>query len=322
MAVVYSTNDVHPRDSIAYWLDDVIKGFVRYAFTASDGPFRASVRFGKVGDLSIADYKCDPHGAERTARDIARARCDDIVFNLQLSGRSIHCQDDRQAVTEPGGLYLIEPRRPHTGHYQERSRTISIRMPRHTFEARLGSAAPHACRALSSQGPVAGLAFGFLTMITDRMDAIEGSAGAQIVEQALDLLALAISAEGTGRVTLSSPRTVALTLLKAAIEARLHEPELKPTVAAAAAGISVRYANALLAEEDSCLERYIIERRLERCRRVLDDPAQAHRMIGEIAFSWGFSDLSHFNRRFKAEFGRSPGEYRRHVQRASPPPGD
>ena len=34
-------------------------------------------------------------------------------------------------------------------------------------------------------------------------------------------------------------------------------------------------------------------------------------MIGDIAYSWGFSDLSHFGRRFKAEFGCSPGDYRR-----------
>jgi len=316
MAVVFSTSDVHPRDSVAYWLDGVIGGFVRYAFTAGDGPYRASVRFGTVAALSIADYECDPHGAERTAREIARARCDDIVFNLQLSGRSIHCQDDRQVVTEPGGFFMLDPRRPHTGHYEEQSRTISIRMPRHNFEARLGSAAPHACRGLSSKGPVAGLAYGYLTMISDRMDVIEGAAAGRIAEHALDLLALAISAEGAGGLTLSSPRTVALTLLKATIEAKLHEPELKPAVAAAAAGISVRYANSLLASEDSCLERYIIGRRLERCRRALEDPAHANRMISEIAFGWGFSDLSHFNRRFKAEFGCAPGEYRKNTQRA------
>ncbi len=313
----YSTNDVHPRDSIAYWLDGVIGGFVRYAFTASDRPYRASVRFGKVAGLCIADYECDPHGAERTAREISRARCDDIVFNLQLSGRSVHCQDDRQAVTEPGGFFLLDPRRPHTGHFQEQSRTISIRMPRRSFEARLGSAAPHACRALSSQGPVAALAIGFLTLITDRMDTLEGSAANRIAEQALDLLALALSAERAGAVTLSSPRTVALTMLKAAIESRLHDPELKPAVAAAAAGISVRYANALLAEEERGLERYIIGRRLERCRRMLEDPRQVHRTIGDIAFSWGFSDLSHFIRRFKAEFGCAPGEYRRRSRQTS-----
>jgi AraC-like DNA-binding protein len=34
-------------------------------------------------------------------------------------------------------------------------------------------------------------------------------------------------------------------------------------------------------------------------------------MIGEIAFSWGFSDLSHFVRRFRAAYGMTPGDYRR-----------
>ncbi len=77
------------------------------------------------------------------------------------------------------------------------------------------------------------------------------------------------------------------------------------------AGISIRYANALLSVEGTSLERCILDRRLERCRRALEDPRQAHRTIGDIAFAWGFSDLSHFTRRFKAEFGVSPGEYRR-----------
>jgi AraC-like DNA-binding protein len=133
-----------------------------------------------------------------------------------------------------------------------------------------------------------------------------------IAEQALDLVSLALAADAeAANVTLSSRRAVTLTLLKSAIEARLHDPELRPAGAAAAAGISVRYANALLAEEDTGLERYIIDRRLQRCRRALEDPAQAHRMIGDIAYSWGFSDLSHFGRRFKAAFGCSPGDYRR-----------
>jgi AraC-like DNA-binding protein len=39
-----------------------------------------------------------------------------------------------------------------------------------------------------------------------------------------------------------------------------------------------------------------------------------HRMIGEIAFSWGFSDLSHFSRRFRDQFGMTPSEARRNRQ--------
>ena len=316
MAVVYSTNDVHPRDRVAYWLEDVLRGFIRLSPETGDGPFQARMRLGVVGDFSIADYEGGPHEAERTAREISRGQHDDIILNVQLGGRSIHSQADHQLVMERGTCFLFESRKPYSAQFADRNRLLSIRVPRRSFEARLGAAVPRACLALSSQKPVAGLAIGYLTMITERMDALEGVAAARIAEHALDLLALAISTESERGMTLSSPRAVALTMLKAAIEARLHEPDLKPAVAAAAAGISVRYANALLAEENSGIERYIITRRLERCRRVLEDPTQAHRMIGDIAFSWGFSDLSHFNRRFKAEFGCAPGEYRRNARRA------
>jgi AraC-like DNA-binding protein len=44
---------------------------------------------------------------------------------------------------------------------------------------------------------------------------------------------------------------------------------------------------------------------------ALEDPRQAHRTIGDIAYSWGFSDLSHFSRRFKGAFGCAPGDYRK-----------
>jgi AraC-like DNA-binding protein len=102
--------------------------------------------------------------------------------------------------------------------------------------------------------------------------------------------------------------------LKSAVDAGLCDPELRPATVAAAAGVSVRYANALLSHEKTSLARYIQDQRLERCRAALGDPAHAHRTIGEIAFSWGFSDLSHFGRRFKAEYGCLPSDYRREMR--------
>jgi AraC-like DNA-binding protein len=99
--------------------------------------------------------------------------------------------------------------------------------------------------------------------------------------------------------------------IHAAIEARLADPALDAKTVAAAAGVSVRYANAVLAEEGTSIMRLIQTRRLARCRRALDHPLQNHRTISEIAYGWGFSDMTHFGRRFKAAFGRSPRDYRR-----------
>ena len=147
-------------------------------------------------------------------------------------------------------------------------------------------------------------------MLANRADAIDQSMGAQIVQQALDLVALAFESVGGGVAQLSSTRTTNLTRLKSVIETRLHDPALKPAIAAAAAGISVRYANALLAQEDSSLERFITLRRLLLCREALESPQHLSRTIGEIAYGYGFSDLSHFTRRFKDQFGCTPSEIR------------
>jgi len=36
----------------------------------------------------------------------------------------------------------------------------------------------------------------------------------------------------------------------------------------------------------------------------------AHRHVSEIAFAWGFNDLSHFGRVFREHFGMSPRDFR------------
>ncbi len=110
---------------------------------------------------------------------------------------------------------------------------------------------------------------------------------------------------------LSSPRTLVLLNLHAAIEARLHDPALDSRTAAAIAGVSVRYANAVLAELDTSIARLIQTKRLARCRRALEDPAQRHRTLSEIAYGWGFSDMTHFGRAFKKTYGALPSDYRR-----------
>jgi AraC-like DNA-binding protein len=43
----------------------------------------------------------------------------------------------------------------------------------------------------------------------------------------------------------------------------------------------------------------------------MDDPAQARRTLSDIAFAWGFSDMTHFSRVFKKMYGLLPSEYRR-----------
>jgi AraC-like DNA-binding protein len=234
-----------------------------------------------------------------------------LLLSALLEGQCAWDQDCRQAINAPGNVVLLDTRRPFLVSAQSPTRSHTFTIPRFELEARLGSIAGLTARTMDVRDPVMGIAAGFLAMLPDRMDAFDGPTSLQIASQALDLVALALSTETQKSVrALSSSRGIALLRLKSVIEARLTDPDLKPGVAATAAGLSVRYANELLSLEGTSIERYIVARRLERCRRALEDPTQMHRTIADIAFNWGFRDLSHFARRFKAAFGLAPRDYR------------
>jgi AraC-like DNA-binding protein len=318
MAVTYSTSNAHPRDSISYWVEVATKAFVRHEFKALGGPaYRGDIHAGALDGLGVSSFECDSCEVNRSSADIARADSDDVLLVLQLSGIGHFGQDGRHDVNRRGNFLLIDTRRPFTIHFPERIRSVTFKIDRPAIEARLGNLGALTARSIKPEGPVAGLASGFLSMLVARVDLVAGAAASKLADQALDLIALAATAEfGQSGVALSSVRSTTLLRLKSVIEARLREPDVRPAAIAAEVGISVRYANALLSQEDSSVERYLLQRRLERCRQTLDDPAQAHRMIGEIAYAWGFSDLSHFGRRFRNVYGMTAGDYRRRSQEA------
>lgn len=242
---------------------------------------------------------------------------------MQLSGSGHTAQGDRLAVNESGGFVLLDTDRPYNLSFQRTARSVSLMIPRQALEERLPGASALSGLALGAGRPLTAIASVFLSMLPSRIDAVEKATASPLAEKALDLIALALALEVGQTATLFSERTVALYRLKSIIEGMLSNPALKPATVAAAAGIGVRYANDLLSKEGCSIERYILHRRLERCRRALEDPAQARRLIGEIAFAWGFSDLSHFVRRFRKAYGMAPGDYRRCAQeRAAATPAD
>jgi AraC-like DNA-binding protein len=126
---------------------------------------------------------------------------------------------------------------------------------------------------------------------------------------AVDLIALSIARTLEGEtVRVSSSKAILLARIRTAIEARLTDPNLHAQDIADAVGISVRYANEILSAQDTSIMQLVLARRLTRCRYALEDPDQAHRTVSEIAYGWGFCDLTHFGRKFKAAYGMTPSE--------------
>ncbi len=316
MDMVLRLADIHPRDRVAYWHDLACKAFVRHECrVTSSSALNATIDCVRLGELGLVNI--ESRGLERvdrTARNIAQGDDDIFMLCVQLHGSATICQDGRETVIYPGDFALLDAQRPYVCRYPHRKQ-ITIKIPHRSLKARLASSSELTAHAVRHDDSLGGLTSGYISMIPARIDALHPAAKAQIAEHVLDLIALALAtATGRDKPALSSARALALLQLRMAVESRLSNPALDPATVAAAAGISVRYANTLLSQQGTSLERLIVSQRLDHCRRALEDAGQSHRTITEIAFAWGFSDLSHFNRRFKAEHGCSPRDYRRRFQ--------
>lgn len=312
MKILFSTNNVHPRDAYDYWHEMLCKKVIGHDCTPEcRGTFQAELQAGAVADIGLITYETSPMYCCAAARHVGRANPEELFVVRQTAGVVVVEQDGRQALLEAGDFTLLDPRRPVTARYLKGSRPLILKVPRRQLEARIGSTRQVVARLIKPSESEYSLTSAVLAMLQTYANKLGRSTEDVVRNQALDLIAVSFAkAMNRERPRLSSARSLVLVRLRATIEARLSDPTLDPETVAAAVGVSVRYANAVLAAEDTSITRLIQHRRLERCRRALEDPAQRHRSISEIAYGWGFSDMTNFGRRFRTAYGLLPSEHR------------
>ena len=312
METIFSTGEVHPRDRFDYWHSVACKQIVDHDCRPETRTgFDAEIQVGSLGELNLVQFHNSPMLVAHTAAHVSHTRSDDLFVCRQASGQVIIEQDAREVLLDVGPFTLVDPLLPYKAKFLKGSTTLIIKVPRGELEARLGRTQELTARAINcdqAEHVLAAALFGALPSLIGKMN----PASEEIVgTHALDLLAICLSSTlDERRARPSSPRAVTLMRLRAVIEARLADHYLNVPTVAAAAGVSVRYANEVLAEQETSIRRLILTRRLSRCRSALENPMQAHRTISEIAHGWGFSDMTHFGRCFKRAFGTSPSAFR------------
>jgi len=127
----------------------------------------------------------------------------------------------------------------------------------------------------------------------------------------IDLVALMCTPHGVlGETGLSAVADARLHAALEHITTRFHDPALSLAAAAKTQGISARYLQSLLEASGSSFTERVTELRLQRAFALLTEAGEGPRRISDIALAAGFSDISHFNRLFRARFGDTPSAMR------------
>lgn len=311
----WNTADTRPGEQFAYYREAICQAFMNLTPEQPATPgFLARVETVGLGNGAINRVSFPEHVVRRSAADIAASSRRCYYLNLKLAGRCRIQQAGREISLSPGqvGIFdsgqrfsLLHDRGPVL-------QVASFWVPAEALDERLRSA-PAVAPARVSDDPFVG------HLIAETAQVLNSSAlrasdadNARLFGVLLDLVALSLSRSSRTGVAESAGLAEATWLaLRRAVDRRLREPGLGVATIAAAIGISERYVHKLFERAGTTFASYLMDRRLDGAARDLKDPAIAGRAIGDVAFDWGFSDLSHFTRRFKHRFGCTPRDWRR-----------
>ena len=303
---IWSTDDTQSRERFSYWRDAVCRAVFNISIEAAPERFSARITSRSSGPLRFATSESSPYRVVRTRRDIDTAPADHYSVFAQVKGLSVIHQCDDSFAFSPNDICISDGTQPFRCDMPDDGYRAFAVIPRAMIDQRAPWLTRHPLHRLDGNSPYVDLARGHIMELTT--GAVKSDAAISILTDNLcNLLALA-SASDVEPSRLQPE--LQIEALLAYCRQNLHDADLTPQRAADHAGISVRTLHSRFKLIGKSFGRWVLDRRLEACRNALRDANQNALSISEIAFRWGFNDLSHFNKAFRARFGCSPRECR------------
>ncbi len=299
-----------PVESFTDSLLDVCGCFDPRPSAGKDEAWGGVLGFENMG-LDMALVATDMQQILRTSKNIRQDDGENYFLIVQEEGRALMGQDEKFAVLHPGDMALIDSARPSEfTFFGDRSRQISLHLPRVDLEERFGPNIPGGV-GMTRNDPTA---MAIHAIIAKSRGTQEG--GAHLQEALLNLVGVFLlehkdSGPATDHAVGPNDETV-LGRAIAYVETRFRDPDFAPHMIAQDLGIPTHHVQRGFKSLGTTATKYLLAKRLEFARQNLLENAKADNpiLISTIAFRSGFSDISYFNRRFREVFGKAPGEYR------------
>jgi AraC-like DNA-binding protein len=312
-----STDALPLRDRYPFWKEAVCGMFVGLDCTRSaEGPFQGSAACRVVpceakDSVSFIEVASVQQKAVRTQRQISRDSDAWLMLLVQSEGPGILHQNGRTAVLGPGDMVLFDSTRGYSFDFADPFRQLVVKIPHQRLASRLPPPSLWLGRAIPASSMLGKVLASHIATVSASIEAIPPAVRPGLVERMVDLIAYTFAGvlHDADR-SASTARRVLLARAMQYVDSHIHDCALAPADVAAALGISVGYLHRLFQGVETSVSGHIRERRLAGCRDQLASKLHAGEHITEIAMRWGFNDLAHFSRAFRARHGMAPRDYR------------
>ncbi|MDO6683257.1 transcriptional regulator FeaR [Oceanobacter sp. 5_MG-2023] len=294
---------MHPQSDLAHWESSVHAICGNFSTHPQRHiPFLGSIQLSNLGGLEVAHIETNAH---RVERDYKATQDDRYCFLILQTGGIMGfsaCNGEELAL-KPGEIVLIDSSWRFNMLPQGLIQQTSVHLPRTLVQNLLPGKQPF--HKLSSNGISTQMLRNMMQQLrySNTHFGAADSEGMALQQALASLLQPALNLHEQAPSSLRA-------LAEQHIVRLLQDHRLSPERLADEMHISRRTLYRLFESEGQSIAHRILTLRLDRCSAELEWPGNDALSITDIAFKWGFSDVSQFSRAFKRERGISPREYR------------
>lgn len=310
----FSTRHLPPKERGEWWREVICRQYASIDIVSKiTSDFHSETRIFALPSLQLSVINSSAITIKKQPRDTVFKSQDAYFAVLLLSGRYQLEQHGRIADLQPGDITIYSATQMHQVSCPDSFSKLIFSIPRQTLISRFPLS--EACTAIRIPGNtgIGAVTSNFLRNWATHIEALRTQDLAQMSEISIDLLSNTLDAIKPGHLKRSNHHTFALSQIKLLIEQNLTHCTLDAALIAQMTGYSIRYINTLFHQEGTSLMRHVLSRRLEHCYQDIQHGGSKNLRISDIAFHWGFNDLSHFSRVFKQRFGLSPSDLKRGI---------
>jgi len=301
----WSTDEAADRP-FSYWVDTVCDRFLELEIDApAREHFHARLDQTELGPATANWLSADAQRVRRTAAKIARRQPGFLLMQLR-AGRVQIRQAGGSTPLRPGECILLDGGRPYEIECPEATRSCVLQLSDEWLRGWVGSPERLPPRHFNAVGWSGALCAAMASLDVDSCDHLALPRG-EVADQIAALLRLALGPEPQGSTAGQQLRE----RLMHTVRHGLSDPGLSPASVAAEHCISVRTLHYAFAATGTTFVEELMRARLQRARELLTDPRMRNLPIIEVAARCGFTDPSHFARRFRHRFGIAPVGFRR-----------
>jgi AraC-like DNA-binding protein len=273
--------------------------------------FSGWVRPVSARGFTALDIGCNAGRVERTYRDVRLDGADHYFAVFLVGGQLTMSHNDQTVRLGVGDVAFVDAARPVTYFADNPGvvwNTVSLNLPRQSLVSHLGFE-PKGGLCRRGGVPAGRLLFDLIRELDNSEGSAFSPADSYMRLAVYDLVGALFAPPDPWTATSHADKLFAR--VRDVIKGGFADPDFGPGEVAAEAGISLRYLQKLFTQRGSTCSELIYSLRLEHAAHLLHRRALlgTSRSLSEVAYVCGFSDYTHFARKFRHRFGHAPGAH-------------